>query len=300
MRRCRIASPPPCPFTSPGSRAWSSSSSIGTVRPINLGALALVMTFLVGTLVVGESAREMYRGFPVDLLVLLAGVTYLFGVAATNGTVERIVEGAARLVQGRRALIPWIVFCVASLPAMAGALGSAGVAMLAPLSMRLAERYAIDRRMIGLMVVHGAAAGNFSPLNVLSAIVTQAVATDGLADVGVGAVPRQPRVQRRARRRDLSRLRRPRAAASRLATTVDAAGSQRWSRAQPDRPPPDSIRSGRSSRWRRRRRGASSSVSTSASSRSAPRRCSSCSFRHPARAPTSGSPGASCCSCAAS
>ena len=153
---------------------------VGTVRPINLGALALVMTYLVGTLVVGESATEMYRGFPADLLVLLVGVTYLFGVAATNGTVERIVEGAARLVRGRRALIPWIVFVVASLPAMAGALGSAGVAMLAPLALRLAERYAIDRRMIGLMVVHGAAAGNFSPLNVLSAIVTQAVAKNGL------------------------------------------------------------------------------------------------------------------------
>ena len=153
---------------------------VGTVRPMNLGALALVMTYLVGTVVAGESASEMYRGFPADLLVLLVGVTYLFGVAATNGTVERIVEGAARLVRGRRALIPWIVFAVASLPAMAGALGSAGVAMLAPLALRLAERYAIDRRMIGLMVVHGAAAGNFSPLNVLSAIVTQAVAKNGL------------------------------------------------------------------------------------------------------------------------
>ena len=153
---------------------------VGTLRPVNLGALALVMTYLVGTLVIGESASEMYRGFPVDLLVLLVGVTYLFGVAASNGTVEHIVEGAARLVRGRRALIPWIAFGVASLPAMAGALGSAGVAMLAPLSLRLAERYRIDRRMVGLMVVHGAAAGNFSPLNVLSAIVTQAVAKNGL------------------------------------------------------------------------------------------------------------------------
>src|SRR5215211_8522404 len=63
---------------------------------------------------------------------------------------------------------------------MVGALGSAGVAMLAPLSLRLAERHDIDRRMIGLMVVHGAAAGNFSPLNVLGAIVRQAVTSNGL------------------------------------------------------------------------------------------------------------------------
>lgn len=153
---------------------------IGTVRPVNLGALALGMTYLVGAAIARESVGSMFAGFPVDLLILLVGVTYLFGVASTNGTVEHIVNGAARLVQGRRALIPWMVFVVASLPAMAGALGSAGVAMLAPLSMRLAERYRIDRRMIGLMVVHGAAAGNFSPLNVLSAIVVQAVEKNGL------------------------------------------------------------------------------------------------------------------------
>jgi di/tricarboxylate transporter len=160
---------------------------IGTTRPVNLGALALVMTYLVGTLVAGETAAAMYRGFPVDLLMLLVGVTYLFGVAAANGTVDRIVEGAAHLVRGQRALIPWTAFVVAALPAMAGALGSAGVAMLAPLSLRLAERYDIDRRMVGVMVVHGAAAGNFSPLNVLSAIVRQALAASGL-EVSVTAL----------------------------------------------------------------------------------------------------------------
>ncbi len=153
---------------------------IGTARSINLGALSLVMTFLVGTYVVGETVKDMYSGFPVDLFVLLAGVTYLFAIAESNGTIDRIVEGAADLVKDRRALIPWVVFVIASVPAMAGALGSAGVALLAPLSMRLAERYDIDRRMVGLMVVYGAGAGNFSPLNVLGAIVHQAVERNGL------------------------------------------------------------------------------------------------------------------------
>jgi len=153
---------------------------IGTLRPINLGVLALVMTFLIGTFVVHEAPREMYSGFPVDLFVLLTGVTYLFGVAVKNGTVDWIVEASVRRAQARRALVPWIVFALAAAPAMAGALGSTGVALLAPLAMRVAERCEIDRRLMGLMVVHGAAAGNFSPLNVLGAIVHQAVTSRGL------------------------------------------------------------------------------------------------------------------------
>ena len=153
---------------------------VGTVRPINLGVLSIVMTFLVGTFVVREAPREMYSGFPVDLFVLLTGVTYLFGIAARNGTVAWIVDESVGAARRRRALIPWVVFGLAALPAMAGALGSSGVALLAPLAMRVAERCALDRRMIGLMVVHGAAAGNFSPLNVLGAIVYQAVTSRGL------------------------------------------------------------------------------------------------------------------------
>ena len=81
---------------------------IGTLRPVNLGVLALVMTFLVGTLAARETPAEMYRGFPVDLFVLLAGVTYLFAIADRNGTLARIVEGSVRLAGGRRRLIPWV------------------------------------------------------------------------------------------------------------------------------------------------------------------------------------------------
>jgi Na+/H+ antiporter NhaD/arsenite permease-like protein len=160
---------------------------IGTLRSINLGILALAATFMVGTLLTRESLAEMYRGFPVDLLILLVGVTYLFGIAANNGTVERLVAAAAARVRGRRALIPWIVFALAAAPTMAGALGSAAAAMLAPIALRLAQRCSLDRRMIGLMVLHGSACGNFSPLNALGAIVLQGAARSGL-EVSAAAV----------------------------------------------------------------------------------------------------------------
>ena len=152
---------------------------IGTLRPINLGALALVMMFVHGT-IYGQSVQDMYQGFPVDLFVLLAGVTYLFGVASNNGTLARIVEGVTRLVGDRRTLIPWSVFIIAALPTMAGALTATSVALLVPISLRLARRYDIAPHMIGLMVAHGAMCGNFSPLNAVAAVVHQALASNGL------------------------------------------------------------------------------------------------------------------------
>jgi len=160
---------------------------LGTLRSVNLGILSLAATFLVGTFMTRESVADMYRGFPVDLLILLVGVTYLFGVAASNGTIERLVAAAAARVHGRRALIPWVVFALAAVPTMAGALGSAAAAMLAPIALRLAERCSLDRRMIGLMVLHGSACGNFSPLNALGVIVLQGAARSGF-EVSAAAV----------------------------------------------------------------------------------------------------------------
>ena len=160
---------------------------VGTWRAINLGALSLVVAFLLGGLVMKEDLSTLWRGFPVDLLILLVGVTYLFGVATANGTIERLVSAASRRVEHRRMWIPWMVFLVSAVPAMAGALGSAAAALVAPIALRLAERCSLDRRLAGLMVLHGVACGNFSPLNPLGVIVVQGAARAGL-EISAGAL----------------------------------------------------------------------------------------------------------------
>jgi di/tricarboxylate transporter len=153
---------------------------VGTWRSINLGALALVAAVALGTCFAGVSLKDVYEGFPADLFVLLVGVTFLFGVATANGTVEWIVERAARLVGNHSRALPWMLFAVAAIPTTAGALGPAGIAILAPLGLRLGQRYNINPVLTSLMIVHGSAVGNFSPINVLGAIVNQTMEREGL------------------------------------------------------------------------------------------------------------------------
>jgi Na+/H+ antiporter NhaD/arsenite permease-like protein len=154
---------------------------IGTVRPVNLGAVALVATFGVGMLVAGESFDKAISGFPIAVFVLLVGVTYLFGIASVNGTIEWLVTSAARLVRENRVVIPWVLFLLAAIPTTVGAAGPAGVALLAPIALRMSEKYRIDPRLTGLMVVNGSNAGNFSPINVLGVIVNSTAQHNGLA-----------------------------------------------------------------------------------------------------------------------
>ena len=86
--------------------------AIATFLPINMGALAFVAAFLVGTLAVGMTTDDIIAGFPGELVLTLIGVTYLLAIAQNNGTVDLLVRGAVKLVAGRVAFIPWIMFAV--------------------------------------------------------------------------------------------------------------------------------------------------------------------------------------------
>ncbi|ONI74350.1 hypothetical protein BWI15_13620 [Kribbella sp. ALI-6-A] len=143
---------------------------IGTVRSLNLGALALVATFLVGTWVFGKDTSAVLDGFPASLFVILVGVTYLFAIAKNNGTIDWLVHWAVRAVRGHVAAIPWVMFVLSGVLVAFGALSPAAVAIIAPIGMALGVRYGISPLLMGLMVVHGSAAGNFSPLGVLGVI----------------------------------------------------------------------------------------------------------------------------------
>ena len=46
--------------------------------------------------------------FPGDIFVVLVGITYLFGIAQLNGTVDWLVNLAMRGVGGRVGAIPWV------------------------------------------------------------------------------------------------------------------------------------------------------------------------------------------------
>jgi di/tricarboxylate transporter len=154
---------------------------LATVLPLNMGALALAATFFVGVLGLGLTTKQIFAGFPGDLFVTLVGVTYLFAIAQKNGAVDWLVERAVLMVRGHVIAIPWVMFLVAALLTAFGALGPAAVAILAPVALTFAARHRISPVMMGLMVIHGAQAGGFSPISVYGGIVNGLVAKAGLA-----------------------------------------------------------------------------------------------------------------------
>ncbi|WP_286900681.1 SLC13 family permease [Thermocrispum sp.] len=153
---------------------------LATTLSINMGALAFAGAFLVGTLAGGLDSDGIFAGFPGDIFVVLVGVTYLFAIARANGTTDWLVGAAVRLVGGRIALIPWVMYVITAVLTAIGALSPAACAIVAPIALGFAARYDISPLLMGAMVVHGAQGGGFSPISVYGSIVNGIVERNDL------------------------------------------------------------------------------------------------------------------------
>ena len=153
---------------------------VGTVLPMNMGALGFVAAWLVGMYSLGLTEREIVGGISGDLILTLVGVTYLFAIARNNGTVDLIVRAAVRAVGGRVALIPWVMFTVTAVLTAIGAASPAACAIVGPIALGFAGRYRINALMMGMLVVHGAQAGGFSPISIYGVITNSVMAENDL------------------------------------------------------------------------------------------------------------------------
>ncbi|MGH3311756.1 MAG: SLC13 family permease [Streptomyces sp.] len=155
--------------------------AVATLTSVHMGALAIVAAFVVGSAFVGESADDIFGGFPGDLFVVLVGVTFLFAIAKSNGTVDWMVHRATQAVGGRIALIPWVMFLVTAVMTGSGAVVPAAVGIIAPIGMGFCVRYRINPVLMGLLIINGASAGGFSPISVFGSITNGVVSRNDLA-----------------------------------------------------------------------------------------------------------------------
>jgi di/tricarboxylate transporter len=154
--------------------------AVGTILPINMGALAYVAAWLVGMYALNMDEKEILAGVSADLVLTLIGVTYLFAIARNNGTVDLIVTKALKAVGGRVALIPWVMFAITGVLTAIGAASPAAVAIMAPVALGFAAKYKISPLLMGMLVVHGAQAGGFSPISIYGTITNAVVKENDL------------------------------------------------------------------------------------------------------------------------
>ena len=154
--------------------------ALATARRVHLGILMLPAACVVGVALAGMPLRDVVGGFPVSIMLLVAGVTYFFGIAQINGTIDRVIGVLLARTGARPAALPVVFF---ALTAVASAMGSpqAGL-VLAPLGMPTARRAGVDPVLMAIAINSGISAGAFAPTS-LFGIVTYRIARQAGIDL---------------------------------------------------------------------------------------------------------------------
>ncbi len=159
---------------------------------LNVGFLGIGFAILVGGLWGGLTGAKVMSSFPLSLFMILVGVTFLFGMAQTNGTMEKLTAYSVRMCKGNTALVPLIVYVLTTFVTTIGPGNIAGCALMAPVAMAIAARVGMPAFLMTLIVVgaaNGAAFSPFAPTGIISnGIIAKMAPALGLAPESLNAL----------------------------------------------------------------------------------------------------------------
>ncbi len=154
---------------------------------LNVGFLSIGFAIIVGAIWSGLSGSKiLVESFPTSLFMILVGVTFLFGMAQTNGTMEKLTAYSIRLCKSNTALVPIIIYFLTTIITSIGPGNIAGTALMAPVAMAIASRVGLSAFLMTLLVVgasNGAAFSPFAPTGIISnGIIAKMAPSLGIAD----------------------------------------------------------------------------------------------------------------------
>ena len=138
--------------------------AIGFIRKMNIGFISIGAAFIVGT-VGGMSAKDIAGGFDASMFVTLVGVTFLFGMASQNGTLELFSRKIIALVGHKTYLIPILMFVLSAFISAIGPGHIAAGILMTTFAVYLAFELDINPMATALYAKLGANAGCASPLS---------------------------------------------------------------------------------------------------------------------------------------
>lgn len=139
--------------------------AIGFIKKVNLGFLSLGVAFLLGT-AGGMTAKEITAGFSSSMFVTLVGVTFLFGMASNNGTLDLFSKKIVALVGKHTILIPVLMFFLSAFISAIGPGHIAAGILMTTFAMYLAFEMDINPMSTALYAKLGANAGCASVLSI--------------------------------------------------------------------------------------------------------------------------------------
>lgn len=152
---------------------------IGFVRNVNVGILCMGFSMVLG-LVFGLDAKEILSGFSSSLFIQMVGITYLFAIINSNGTLELLARKMVGLVGKKKALIPFVMYILGFLICAVGPGAIPSLAIIPVIAIPVAISAGSNPIMTAIIGDLGVMSGRMSPLTPESAVVRELMEEQGL------------------------------------------------------------------------------------------------------------------------
>ncbi|WP_302221138.1 SLC13 family permease [uncultured Acidaminococcus sp.] len=158
--------------------------AIGFIKKINIGFFSIGAAFLLG-MAGGVPVKAIVGGFSSSMFVTLVGVTFLFGMASANGTLDLFSKKVVALVGKRTYLIPILMFVLSAFISAIGPGHIAAGILMTTFAVYLAFELKINPMATALYAKLGANAGCASPLSLTGILARNLSEPYGISGFGL-------------------------------------------------------------------------------------------------------------------
>lgn len=124
-----------------------------------IAPMATAFAFLIGCGILGLEPKQLLSYAPFNVMFDIMAISFFFGFASENGTLEGLTKRIVYLMRNMRALLPPILFITTFVVALSGA-GISTPAFMAPIAFSICYEMGIHPCVVYAAVACGTAAGS--------------------------------------------------------------------------------------------------------------------------------------------
>lgn len=154
--------------------------TIGYFRKSNVGIIAISLAFVIG-IVYGLKGGQIMSGFSSSLAMSMIGVTYLFGIIDSNGTLKKFAGKLVKLAGKRKYMIFVMVYITGAVLSGVGPGAIPTLAIIPILAVPVAISSGINPILLSLVGQMGVQSARMSPITPEAIVVQDLMKVQNIA-----------------------------------------------------------------------------------------------------------------------
>lgn len=157
------------------------SIGIGYRLNINIGLIAIGFAYLISAFYLGYKPKDIVALWPTNLFFVIMSITFFYGFAIANGTIEKIARKTVYLSRNKPFLVPIALYALVVFVSGIGPGPYSVYVFLSLLVMAIAAETKMSRLLAAIIIVGGGVAGGFTPMSVGGGITSGLIEKAGFA-----------------------------------------------------------------------------------------------------------------------